>query len=98
MSYSTYEKEHRDQEVYERLKAHTVAWSLQFIVDDETDDVEGQIHAVGNLCRHRGINFIELLGTRRIMLYSSTSSDEVDNLIIDATRQGCKVTAVRAHA
>lgn len=72
-------------------------WSLEFTVDDETSDMEGQISIVTALCKKIDLRYVEERGDDGdccLLLPATTEGDLLDRLIIDATRQGCRVIAI----
>jgi hypothetical protein len=80
-------------------KMENRVWSLEFTADDDTDDVSGQVATVAALCKARSLPYVEEMtlgdgGDYHILLPVTTEGDKLDQLIIDATRKGCRVIAV----
>jgi hypothetical protein len=83
-------------------------WALQFTVaglaeDEErgdTDDIEGQLRTVGQLCQKRGVRCCEEWADgqcRLLLVDESVAEQTLDDLIIEAARLCCGVTAVQVE-
>lgn len=68
-------------------------WCVEFTVDDETDDIEGQLNTVSLLCQQLGIACAEYFTVEHhcLLLTPPIDEDKVDKLVIEATRKHCKV-------
>lgn len=71
-------------------------WRLAIVDDDTSWDAEDQLYIITAVCRDRGLACVEehVPGERTcVWLLPPVTNDQVDDLIIDATRRQCRVSA-----